>query len=51
MENSGMLYGHFVFLSPLGVFYGHWVNFVVIWYRFSHFSILYQEKSGNFGDI
>jgi hypothetical protein len=27
--------------------YGHWVQFVVIWYIFSRFGILCQEKSGN----
>jgi hypothetical protein len=26
---------------------GHLVHFVVIWYIFSRFDMLYQEKSGN----
>jgi hypothetical protein len=33
-------------LRPFGYFYGH---FVVIWLTFSHFGMLYQEKSGNPG--
>jgi hypothetical protein len=33
--------------QPFGKYYGHLVHFVVIWYMFSHFGILYQEKSGN----
>jgi hypothetical protein len=36
-------------LLPLGIFYGHLGNFVVIWYIFHRFGILYQEKSGNPG--
>jgi hypothetical protein len=28
-------------------FYGHLVQFVIIWYIFSRFGILFQEKSGN----
>jgi hypothetical protein len=31
------------------IFYGHLVQFVIIWYIFSCFGILYQEKSGNPG--
>jgi hypothetical protein len=34
-------------LPPLGIFYFHLVYFVVIWYIFSRFGILDQEKSGN----
>jgi hypothetical protein len=34
-------------LRPLEIFYGHLVNFMVIWYIFLHFGILDQEKSGN----
>jgi hypothetical protein len=29
--------------------YGHLVHFVYIWYIFSSFGIMYQEKSGNPG--
>jgi hypothetical protein len=36
-------------LRPLEIFYGHGVCFVVIWYIFTSFGILYQEKSGNPG--
>jgi hypothetical protein len=35
-----------VLLSPFGVFYHHLVYFVEIWYKFSHFGMLEQEKSG-----
>jgi hypothetical protein len=34
-------------LWPLERFYGHLVNFVVIWYIFPPLGILDQEKSGN----
>jgi hypothetical protein len=34
-------------LWPFGIFYGHLVYFVVIWYNFPRFGMLYQEKSGN----
>jgi hypothetical protein len=34
-------------LMLLEIFYGHLVNFVVIWYIFPRFGILCQEKSGN----
>jgi hypothetical protein len=33
----------------LGIFYDHLVHFVFIWYIFSGFGIMYQEKSGNPG--
>jgi hypothetical protein len=36
-------------LWRFGIFYGHLVHFVFIWYIFSGFSIMYQEKSGNTG--
>jgi hypothetical protein len=35
------------FLRSFVIFYGHLVQFVVIWHIFPHFGILYQEKSGN----
>jgi hypothetical protein len=31
----------------LGIFYDHMVHFFLIWYIFSGFGIVYQEKSGN----
>jgi predicted membrane protein len=34
-------------LWRLGIFYDHLVHFVLIWYIFSGFGSLYQEKSGN----
>jgi hypothetical protein len=34
-------------LWRFGIFYDHLVRFVVIWYIFSGFGIMYQEKSGN----
>jgi hypothetical protein len=33
----------------LGIFYDHLVQFVFIWYIFSDFGIMHQEKSGNPG--
>jgi hypothetical protein len=39
----------FYILRPIGNFRGHSVHFVVIWYIFSRFGMLYQEKSGNPG--
>jgi hypothetical protein len=34
-------------LWTCGIFYGHLVHFVLIWYIFSGFGIMYQEESGN----
>jgi hypothetical protein len=38
-------------LRLCSIFCGQWVCFMIIWYRylhmFSHFGILYHEKSGN----
>jgi hypothetical protein len=41
-------------MGPFGLFYGYvgiscgnLVYFMVIWYIFSRFGMLYQEKSGN----
>jgi hypothetical protein len=34
-------------LWRFGIFYNHLVHFVFIWYIFSGFGIMYQEKSGN----
>jgi hypothetical protein len=33
-------------LRQNGVFYGYLVYFNVIWYIFTHFGMLYKEKSG-----
>jgi hypothetical protein len=32
MENIVICYGHLVYLHQFGIFYGHRVKFVVIWY-------------------
>jgi hypothetical protein len=34
-------------LPTFGIFYDHLVQFVFIWYIFSGFGIMHQEKSGN----
>jgi hypothetical protein len=34
-------------LRTFGIFYDHLVHFVFIWYIFSSFGIMHQEKSGN----
>jgi hypothetical protein len=34
-------------LLTFGIFYDHLVHFELIWYIFSGFGIMYQEKSGN----
>jgi hypothetical protein len=34
-------------LRTFVIFYDHWVHFVFIWYIFSVFGIMHQEKSGN----
>jgi hypothetical protein len=34
-------------LWPFGIYYGHFVYFVVVWYIFSRFGRLYEEKSGS----
>jgi hypothetical protein len=51
MENCDILNGHFSFLRcilrSIGIFCGHLVHFEIIWYKFYHFGILYEEKSGN----
>jgi hypothetical protein len=37
-------------LRTLGTVYDYLVHFVFIWYIFSGFGIMYQEKSGNPGE-
>jgi hypothetical protein len=34
-------------LQTFGIFYEHWEHVLFIWYNFSGFGIMYQEKSGN----
>jgi hypothetical protein len=36
-------------MEDVGIFNGHLVHFVVIWYIFPRLGILYREKSGNPG--
>jgi hypothetical protein len=36
-------------MDDVGLFYGHLVYFMVIWYIFPHLGILHQGKSGNPG--
>jgi hypothetical protein len=60
MKDVGKLYGHLVYLRPLGKMFCHLEHFVAIWnilwpfgtfcghlVHFSTFGILYQEKSGS----
>jgi hypothetical protein len=47
MENVGIFFTIWSILRLLEIIYGHFVCFVVIWYMFSRFGMLYQEKSGN----
>jgi hypothetical protein len=42
-----LVYFYDILVYYLEIFYGHLVYFVVIWYIFSHFGILYEEKSSN----
>jgi hypothetical protein len=49
MEYFGMSYVQFLFLMPFGVFYGHLVYYVLVWYIFSKFGMFYEEKSGSPG--
>jgi hypothetical protein len=36
-------------VQTFGIFYDHLVHLVLIWYIFSGFGIMHQEKSGNPG--
>jgi hypothetical protein len=49
MEDVNIFYGIWSILQPFGLFYGHLVHFIVIWYICSRLGLLYQEKSGNPG--
>jgi hypothetical protein len=40
MENVSIFYGHLVYFTAI------WNYFIVIWYIFSRFAMLHQEKSG-----
>jgi hypothetical protein len=39
------------YIQTFGIFYDHLVHYVFIWYTFSNFGIMYQEKSGNPGCV
>jgi hypothetical protein len=43
--------GHLKYLWTFGIFYDHSVHFVFIWYIFSSFGLIHQEKSGNPADL
>jgi hypothetical protein len=47
MEDVGTLMAIWSILRLFGILCGHWAYFMVIWYNFSRFGMLYQEKSGN----
>jgi hypothetical protein len=49
MEDVGIFMSILSILRPNGIFYGHFVQFVVIWYMFSRFCMLYRDKFGNPG--
>jgi hypothetical protein len=47
MEDVGIFMSKWCILWPNGIFYGHLVHFVVIWYIIFSCGMLYREKSGN----
>jgi hypothetical protein len=47
LENVDILYGHFEYCRTFGIFYDHLAHCVFIWYIFSGFGVMHQEKSGN----
>jgi hypothetical protein len=47
MEDVGICTAILSILLPNGIFYGHLVHFVIIWYTFSRVGILYRENSGS----
>jgi hypothetical protein len=47
MENVNIFYGHLEYLWVFGIFSDHSVHTMLIWYNFSCFGIMHQEKSGN----
>jgi hypothetical protein len=40
MENAGSFMAIWYILRPNGIFYGHLVNFMDIWYIFTYFGML-----------
>jgi hypothetical protein len=47
MENFGIFYGHLEYLTATLYIVWRFFKSVVIWYIFTRFGILDQEKSGN----
>jgi hypothetical protein len=47
VENVGIFMPIWNMLWPFGIYYGHLVYYVVIWYIFHRFGTLCQGKSGN----
>jgi hypothetical protein len=49
MEDDGTMYLHMAIWSilwPFGIFHANLIYSIVVWYYFSGFGMLYQEKSG-----
>jgi hypothetical protein len=46
MASVGIFLDLWSVLRPFGIFNGHLVYFGFVWYIFSRFGMLYQEKSG-----
>jgi hypothetical protein len=44
---SGNFYGHLVYFGSFGIFWVRLVHFGFVWFIFSYFGILCEEKSGN----
>jgi hypothetical protein len=47
MENAGIFYGHLKYSTVIWYILWPFDNVVVIWYIFTRFGKLCQEKSGN----
>jgi hypothetical protein len=47
LENVDIFYGNFQYFTDIWDIDEHLVHFVLIWYIFSGFGSMYQEKSGN----
>jgi hypothetical protein len=50
MENDGIFYAHWEYITDIWYTLWSFGNFVVTWYIFPRVGILSQEKSGNPGD-
>jgi hypothetical protein len=47
LENADIFYGHLEYFIDIWDILYPFVTFVFIWYIFSSFGIMHQEKSGN----